>query len=174
MTSKRLVLMTVAMGLLVALGVALIPSPGAYAHCQIPCGIYDDAMRFNMMREHVTTIEKSMNLINELKADPSENANQLARWVMNKEDHADYLAGIVTEYFLQQRVKLAEAESDPESYNQKLALCHGLLVNSMKAKQTTDLEYCEKLRELIDGFEDVYFTEEQKAHMKEHGHGHSH
>lgn len=172
MTTRRLMLMTVTAGLLGALGVALTPAPVAHAHCQIPCGIYDDAMRFNMMREHVTTIEKSMKLINELKADPEENANQLIRWVMNKEDHADYLAEIVTEYFLQQRVKLEEQAKDEAAYLEKLALCHGLLVHAMKAKQTTDLENCEKLRQGIDAFEDAYFTEEQKAHMKEHGHTH--
>ena len=35
----------------------------AGAHCQIPCGIYDDAARITMMEEHVTTIEKSMKQI---------------------------------------------------------------------------------------------------------------
>ena len=29
-------------------------------HCQIPCGIYDDEVRFKLMREHVETIEKSI------------------------------------------------------------------------------------------------------------------
>ncbi len=28
----------------------------AAAHCEIPCGIYDDEMRINMIAEHITTI----------------------------------------------------------------------------------------------------------------------
>jgi nickel superoxide dismutase len=28
--------------------------------CEIPCGIYDDEMRINMIAEHITTIEKSV------------------------------------------------------------------------------------------------------------------
>ena len=35
-----------------------------YAHCQIPCGIYNDPARFTDMADHITTIEKSMNQIN--------------------------------------------------------------------------------------------------------------
>jgi nickel superoxide dismutase len=30
----------------------------AAAHCEIPCGIYDDEMRINMVLEHIATIEK--------------------------------------------------------------------------------------------------------------------
>ena len=26
------------------------------AHCQVPCGIYDDAVRIIQIREHVTTV----------------------------------------------------------------------------------------------------------------------
>ena len=38
----------------------------AYSHCQIPCGIYGDYTRIDLLREHIATIEKSMNQINEL------------------------------------------------------------------------------------------------------------
>ena len=38
----------------------------AYSHCQIPCGIYGDEARFNMITEHITTVEKSMKLIESL------------------------------------------------------------------------------------------------------------
>ncbi len=32
----------------------------AWPHCQVPCGIYNDQMRFDMISEHIATIEKSM------------------------------------------------------------------------------------------------------------------
>ena len=33
----------------------------ALAHCQIPCGVYTDEMRFTMLEEDFQTIEKAMN-----------------------------------------------------------------------------------------------------------------
>ena len=141
---------------------ALAPTHPAFAHCQIPCGIYDDPVRFSLLEEHIATIEKSMNQINDLADEPGEHANQLVRWVMNKEDHADYFAGIVTEYFLQQRIKPVDAREgeDWEAYVEKIRLCHEMLVNVMKAKQTADLEYVEKLRTLVAEFHKAYFGEE--------------
>ena len=62
-------------------------------------------MRFKILDEHITTIEKSMKQIATLSANPGKNANQLTRWVMNKEKHADAFAEIITAYFLQQRIK---------------------------------------------------------------------
>jgi nickel superoxide dismutase len=56
------------------------------AHCGIPCGIYDDQLRTQLIAEHATTIEKSMKQIMALsKANPT-NTNQLVRWVTNKEN----------------------------------------------------------------------------------------
>jgi len=158
------------MGLVLSLGGILAWNQSVSAHCQIPCGIYDDAMRFTMLEEHVTTIEKSINQIVDLSKDPAQNANQLTRWVMNKEDHADQFAEIVTWYFLQQRIKPTEARSGDEwdKYVLQIRLCHEMLVATMKAKQTTDLQYTEQLRKLVDEFRHSYFTAEQLAHMKEH------
>jgi len=74
------------------------------AHCEIPCGIYDDQLRTQLIAEHATTIEKSMKQIMELsKADPV-NYNQLVRWVSNKEDHATEIQQIVSQYFMTQRI----------------------------------------------------------------------
>ena len=45
------------------------------AHCEIPCGIYDDAMRVKMIREDLDTIEKSMNEILKLQGEQPLNWN---------------------------------------------------------------------------------------------------
>ena len=42
-------------------------SLSAFGHCEIPCGIYDDEMRIEMISEHIGTIEKSMNEIMHLQ-----------------------------------------------------------------------------------------------------------
>ncbi len=130
-----------------------------YSHCQIPCGIYGDPARFDMLAEHITTIEKSMKQITDLSNRDKPNVNQTVRWVQNKEKHADELSHIVTYYFMAQRIKLVvKAEGKAyEEYVKKLTLLHQMLVYSMKAKQTTDLSNVEKFRSLLAEFRTVYF-----------------
>ena len=130
-----------------------------YSHCQIPCGIYDDPARFDMLSEHITTIEKTMKQITDLSNRDKPNVNQIVRWVQNKERHADELSHILTYYFMAQRIKfVVKAEGKVyEEYVKKLTLLHKMLVYSMKAKQTTDLSNVEKLRSLLTEFRTVYF-----------------
>lgn len=124
------------------------------AHCEIPCGIYDDATRMTLIFEHIATIEKSMNQIIELEKSGT-NANQLVRWITNKEKHAEFLQEIVYQYFLTQRIKF-----DTEKYESKLKALHKLLVYSMKCKQTTDLNNVENLKAAAREFHDLYFGKE--------------
>ncbi len=124
----------------------------AFAHCEIPCGIYDDHARIHMIDENITTIEKSMKSIQELQAAKPLNYNQLVRWIMNKEDHANAIQEIVTQYFMTQRIK-----PDTEDYDKKLGLLHKMLVLAMKCKQTTDLDNIATLRSLLQQFENLYF-----------------
>ncbi|MDH4025328.1 MAG: superoxide dismutase, Ni [Desulfuromonadales bacterium] len=137
---------------LVLPGILLLVSLAA-AHCEIPCGIYDDQMRIEMLREHITTIEKSMNQVILLEKDANRKTNQLTRWVMNKEQHADELQEIVSQYFMTQRLK-----PDAKDYASKLQLLHEMLLAGMKSKQTTDLGQVKRLRELVDLFEKAYFV----------------
>ena len=126
---------------------------GAAAHCEIPCGIYDDEARIAMLLEHVATIEKSMNQITAIEKEKEHNPNQLVRWVMNKEKHADELQKIVSQYFMTQRIK-----PDTKAYDKKLALLHQMLLYAMKCKQTTDLANTAKLTGLIQEFKELYFA----------------
>ena len=138
----------------------------AAAHCEVPCGIYGDAMRIEMLREHVTTIEKAMDQIVALSGEGEKNYNQIVRWVVNKEEHAGEFQHIVSQYFLHQRIKPAGVED--ASYVNKLTLLHGMLVSAMKAKQTTDKAHTAKLVELIDEFAAAYFGPEDLKHLREH------
>lgn len=133
-------------------------SGGALAHCQIPCGIYDDAARIASLEEHITTIEKSMREITKLATAAKPDHNQLVRWVRNKEDHAAKINEIVTGYFMAQRVKPADP-ADKEAYaryTQQVVLLHQVLVNAMQAKQTVDLACTARLRGLVKDFARVY------------------
>ena len=138
----------------------------AFGHCEVPCGIYGDEMRFEMIKEHITTIEKAMKQITELSGAGDRNYNQIVRWVSNKEKHAEELQHIVQQYFMTQRVKPVDPSKgdDHEAYLKKLHLLHGMLVSAMKAKQTTDLGYIEKLRKLTEEFYVAYFGPDHKKH----------
>jgi nickel superoxide dismutase len=143
--------------------VIFLIAAAAGAHCQIPCGIYDDAARISEMKEHVTTIEKSMKEIISIKPDTPQNSNQLVRWVNNKEAHADKLTEIVTYYFMAQRIK-----PDAAQYDAKLKTLHSIMIECMKAKQTVDVAHVEKLRSLISEFEHLYIGHDAMPHTHDH------
>jgi len=128
----------------------LVPAT-AFSHCEIPCSIYDDGMRIKMLNEHITTIEKSIKKIQELEK-KGDNSNQLVRWITNKDDHANQLQEIVTQYFMTQRIK-----TDAKNYDKKIKALHQMLIYSMKCKQTTDLANVDKLKQLVTDFEKLYF-----------------
>lgn len=148
----------------------------AYSHCQVPCGIYGDKMRIDLLQEHITTIEKAMNQINDLSKNAGANINQLVRWVENKDKHADEFTHIVTYYFLAQRIKIKEPGNSKEfqDYQKKLTYLHQMMVFAMKSKQTTDLKNVSKLRQLVEQFAAIYFSPEDVKHLKSRqGHGQS-
>ena len=145
-------------------------SHDVWAHCEMPCGIYGDKMRIAMLYEHVTTVEKSMKQVDELAKAPSANANQLVRWVNNKEAHCNEIQHIVTQYFMTQRIKPAPKsdKAASEAYLSRLRTLHAMLIHAMKAKQTTDVAHVEQLRQLIDEFAELYFSEDDLKHLREH------
>ena len=146
--------------IVIAAALLLVTAAGynLFAHCQIPCGIYDDPARIKLMEEHVFTIERSMKEIVRIAGTENPNWNQTVRWVKNKEHHAEDLTEIVTKYFMAQRVKPADPGSKEAhaGYVHQLTLLHRIMVHSMKAKQTTDLIHVKQLRDLIGKFKESY------------------
>ncbi len=131
-------------------------TPQAQAHCEVPCGIYSDDTVFTDLYTHVATIEKAMSQITELSKDASANANQISRWVTNKESHATKIQEVVSQYFLTQRIKTTEMESNKEAYVTKLTQLHQMTVLAMKCKQTTDSANAAALKKAIDAFKTSY------------------
>jgi len=129
-----------------------ITAANVAAHCEIPCGIYDDELRTNLIFEHTVTIEKSMKTIAELSKQNPVNFNQLIRWVSNKEEHATQIQHTVSQYFMTQRIR-----PDSEKYIDKLYVLHKMLQAAMKCKQSIDLANVQTLRSLLKEFEILYF-----------------
>nr|WP_321484987.1 superoxide dismutase [Ni] [uncultured Draconibacterium sp.] len=144
------------------MGIITLSSFQAKAHCEIPCGIYGDSVRIALLYEHIETIEKSMNQINELSKSENPDYNQLVRWVMNKEEHAKEMQEIVSQYFLHQRVKITSSadEAAYRKYAKQLELLHHISVFAMKSKQSTGLSIIDTLREKLHLFEHAYFGDD--------------
>ena len=136
-----------------------IGQPGAFAHCEVPCGIYDDHARIDQMLEDGTTIGKAVAQILELtgKTD-AQSLNQLTRWINTKESHATRIQNTIAQYFLTQRVKPArQATQAFNDYIMRLVQHHAVMVAAMKTKQTVDPQRVAGLREAIEAIA-VYYS----------------
>ncbi len=144
--------------LFIGLTMPLLITSNAFSHCEVPCGIYGDEMRFDMIEEHIKTVGKSMKLIMDLSEEKDKNYNQIIRWVNNKENHANEIQHIVYQYFMTQRVKPVDEKNSEKykKYVEKLTLLHKMLIYAMKSKQSTDLAHIEKLRSLLTRFKTTY------------------
>ena len=140
---------------LFALLLSAVTASACYGHCQIPCGIYDDEVRFTLLLEHVATIQKSINEIKKESEAEVPNYNQLVRWINNKEHHAGEIQDIASDYFLAQRIK-----EGVEHYGEALTLLHGIIVYAMKTKQSVDETNVAELEKRIREFKQVYMGHE--------------
>jgi len=136
----------------------------AFAHCQVPCGIYGDQLRFEQMLEDEHTISKAQEQINELTEGEvdAQTVNQMARWVATKEEHASKIQATIASYFLAQRIK----SSNP-AYVKQLTAAHAVIVNAMKCKQSADPDTAKALEKSIF---DLYRAYEGKEPAFEHSH----
>jgi len=133
-------------------GLILVSPQFSYAHCQIPCGIYNDYARVQLILEDAATIEKSIKLIVELsgKSD-AQSQNQLIRWVMNKEKHAQNIISTISDYFLTQRVK-----PNQKDYAKRLIKHHVVIIAAMESKQNADMKYAKALKDSIEALLPYY------------------
>tara|TARA_Y100000589_G_scaffold326408_2_gene366121 strand:+ start:120 stop:635 length:516 start_codon:yes stop_codon:yes gene_type:complete len=135
----------------------------ARAHCQIPCGIYDDPARIAGLKEDAETIRKAVSSLKEMTEphhhdhahdhshdhehlDELTKFNQGTRWILAKDQHAQNIQDVVSYYFLTQRVKAVPADQEGyDTYIAQLAGFHRVMVAAMKCKQTVSLEQVDEL-----------------------------
>lgn len=134
------------------MGYFLVLPKAAYAHCQIPCGIYDDHARVQAMLLEATTVTRAATFITDLaKKDDVQSKHQTIRWVMNKEKHAQSIITTISDYFLTQRVK-----ETYEDYAVRLKKHHAVMIAAMKAKQNADVKYAKALEGSIKALQPYY------------------
>lgn len=133
---------------------SLFSAASLSAHCQVPCGIYGDELKFGELEQHVETIGKAGDQIRAIssKGDlAAQDYQQLVRWTNNKEEHAKKIIDEAANYFLAQRIK-----PDAEQYAEKVELLHHIIVYSMKAKQSVDNEPVKTLAAKLAAFKALY------------------
>jgi nickel superoxide dismutase len=165
----RIMIATTMLALAAVATAVLWTVPGAtrdaQAHCQVPCGIYDDAARIARLREDATTIGKAVTNIRQLAGShDAQGQNQLVRWINTKEDHASHVIAVVSEYFLTQKVKPVAPDADGYgAYLKKLADHHAVMVAAMKCKQNADPKKVHELEHAIDALAKHYVAEKKAA-----------
>ncbi len=158
------------------------------AHCQMPCGIYHDDMVYDLIDQYVETMYKGISVINNNKFTTPKEKNEFIRWVMEKDKASDQMAKLITEYFLQQKIKAGEDDTV-----KRLVSAHQLLFLLVAIKQNTNLELVKTFSTEWDKFKLMFHREDyeceidklkqearakQKAAMekaeKSHTHDHDH
>lgn len=132
---------------------ALRPNTVAYAHCDIPCGIYDP----KAAQVAAETVEKMMTLIADLQ-NAGEKAGQasLARYVAVKEQHAEKV---------KQEVRVIWGDYFKPPHLELFPNLHTDVWNIMKTasacRQGTNIEDAKRLRAQVDEFAAMFAKSKQ-------------
>ena len=131
-------------------------------HCQVPCAIFDDPAMVAEIKQCCETIKKACVQCNDLHKGGVGSSlldlNQMVRWINTKEEHANKIITIVSEYCLCQRVKKEVFTSD-QDYVDALKAHHAVMQAAMKCKQNVDGATVHNLEHAIDDFAKMYIKE---------------
>lgn len=134
----------------------LLPENIAYAHCDIPCGIYDP--HHAQLAAH--TVIRMTNLINDLTVtskDPTfkerkEIIHKIARYTRVKEEHAelvkDEIRVIWGDYFKEEHLK---------QYPNLSSLVFIIMKLASKAKQEINIDNANDLLEKVQKFAEIFY-----------------
>jgi len=133
-------------------------------HCGVPCGIFDDKKLVDEVKEAVVTITKAMVKICELSVKSSDPLaiNQMVRWVNTKEEHANKIIKLMSEYCLCQRVKPFGGDGPFKSekdYTEALIAHHVVMRCATSAKQNVEPGHAKNLDEAVTKWSKMYIAE---------------
>ena len=129
------------------------------AHCQVPCGIYGDELKFNELEQHIETIHKAGAQIRSISSKSplsAQEQQQIIRWTTNKEEHAQNIIDEVANYFLAQRIAI-----EADHYEEKIELLHHIIVYAMKSKQSTESEPTQILSTKLSTLKKLYLRHDK-------------
>jgi len=127
----------------------LLPTKTAYAHCDVPCGIYDP----KVAQIAAATVLKMVQKINELpeRGKSKNEDNALIRIVWTKEEHArkckDELLILWTDYFKPEHLQMFP--NLHETFWKAAKLCS-------KNKQEVNVQLAQELVRAVDGIAEIF------------------
>jgi len=139
----------------------IFPAKIAYAHCDIPCGIYDPHLA--QLAAH--TVIRMVDLINELKS-PGENPafeqrkeimHKINRYTAVKEEHAE---------LCKHEIRIIWGDYFKPEHLEKHPGLHELVFKIMKlgskARQEINLQAAEELLEAVNKFSEIFWKTKGK------------
>ena len=138
------------------------PFETVFAHCDIPCKIYDPSTALIATLSVIRLID----IINETRAggdsSSAEYENTIARCVQRKEEESEKLKQEIRiiwgDYF-----KAPQFEAHPEIHS----LTHSIMMAASSCKQNVNREDAEKLLELVNQFAEIFWaTKDVKSARK--------
>jgi len=146
---------------LAALALCLVSVEKLEAHCQMPCGIYNDDMIYDYIDQYIKTMYKGVSVMNNSKFSNPQERNEFIRWVIEKEKKSDEIAAMITQYFLQQKIKGGEPDTA-----KRLASAHNLLCTLVTIKQHSSTEFIEEFSKEWDKFKLMFHSEGYECEME--------
>ena len=151
----------------------------ASAHCQMPCGIYHDDLVFDQVDQYIETMHKGITVTNDSAFSNVHDRVETIRWVVLKDKESDTIANLITTYFLQQKIKPGEPDTQ-----KRVMSAHKLLFQLVAIKQNNDLKFVKSFSDEWDQFKELFHVEgyeckleQEKAKKKkelEQAHDHDH
>uniref|UniRef100_UPI00140E9480 superoxide dismutase [Ni] n=1 Tax=Neochlamydia sp. AcF84 TaxID=2315858 RepID=UPI00140E9480 len=121
------------------------------AHCQMPCGVYHDELVFNQIDQYIETMYKGITELNNSKFSTPFERNNFIRWVKLKDSASDEIANLITAYFLQQKIKPAEADTP-----KRLISAHKMLFELTAIKQNVNIKMIETFADEWENFKQMF------------------
>ena len=143
----------------------LLPSNIAYAHCDIPCGIYDPHLA--QMAAH--TVIRMTNLVTDLKASSSEPSfeerkriiSQISRLTKVKEEHAE---------LVKHEVRILWGDYFKEEHLKQYPNLHNLVFKTMKlaskARQEINIDSANELLVVVQEIAEIFFKTKNRKSVR--------
>lgn len=141
---------------------AMLSQSSLPAHCQMPCGIYHDEMVYDQIDQYVETMVKGVSVLEDNKFKNIQDYNVATRWILEKENASNEIAEVITEYFLQQKIKPGE-----EDTVKRVVSAHKLLFYLVQIKQLVDLRAVNDFYEEWEKFKLMFHIEGYKCKVSQ-------
>ena len=127
----------------------ILPEEKAYAHCDIPCGIYDP---FRAQQAAHTVIRMTELLTKIKREDETKAEHDVSRMTHVKEKHAD---------IIEEELGTLQNDYFKEEHFKKFPNLNGLFIKALKsaafARQNIDLKAAEETLELVMEIAEIFF-----------------